>query len=145
MNNCPRTSSPRWPRNGLTLIEVLAALVILATLLTGLLLTKNRALKQQALAERRLQAVAAADLIMERMWTTNGLSASQAGDVPDRSEFRWRILANDSPDLADVSLRTMSLEILGRSDDTVLARVQWLAVRPSPTTQPASKWKGGKS
>jgi prepilin-type N-terminal cleavage/methylation domain-containing protein len=59
-----RTSSRRRLEHGVTLIEVLAGLVILGTLVAALALARGRAMRQYADAELRLQAARAADAML---------------------------------------------------------------------------------
>lgn len=60
------TSSPHSP--GFTLLEVLAALVVLGTLMTGAMLAKSRYARQTALAERKLEAIRSVDDLLQGWW-----------------------------------------------------------------------------
>jgi type II secretory pathway pseudopilin PulG len=119
---------------------VLAALVILATLLTGVMLAKSKAVRQQALAERRLEAVAAADELLSRWWESGASPVSaDSGEIPRNPKLRWRTgvvsAARDSQNPFDV----VCLEIVGTSDDQVLARVQWWAPPAAQQEQSTSR------
>ena len=74
----------------MTLIEVMAALAILGSLLVGILLAKNRLSQQSALASRRLDAVAAADgLLTSWRHSEEGIPREASGEVPGYNGFAW--------------------------------------------------------
>jgi prepilin-type N-terminal cleavage/methylation domain-containing protein len=138
-----RRSDLRGRRSGLTLLEVLAALAILATLLAGLLLAKGKAMHQLGLAERRLKAVAAADALMEQWWEREALPKREAsGDCPGEAELWWRIGVAGAKKDGSNPLNVVSLEVIGRNDGQVLAKVQWWAM-PGQAMAAADKSNDG--
>jgi len=85
------TSSPRWTP-GLTLIEVVAALAILGTILVGIVLAQSRHAEQRVTAARKQVAVRAAERMLDTWWTDPaGVPHDGAGVVEGHPDLRWRI------------------------------------------------------
>ena len=77
---------------GTTLIEVIAALVILGTILSALLIARGRFTRQELVAQRRLEAIHALDELVNR-WMTGPASAvpvQSSGALSDSSKQVWR-------------------------------------------------------
>jgi prepilin-type N-terminal cleavage/methylation domain-containing protein len=124
-------------RAGLTLIEVIAALVILGTLLVGIVLSRSRHSRQIALAERKMQAVRAADGLLTRWWSSpEGIPLGNSGQVESDPSLRWRTEVRPDPTLEKLDVRVVRLEILetrstGQAEgDEVLTRVELLLANP---------------
>ena len=78
-------------RRGLTLVEVVAGLALLSALLVTVLTAKSRATRQLASANRRLEAVAAADRLLVGWWQDRAHFPRQSsGRVPGDAGFAWR-------------------------------------------------------
>ncbi len=94
-SRCSRYTSTRTAaRPGVTLVEVLAALVLLAGCVTVLLLAQARAWQQQAAnAEQRQAAALAEPLILE--WRRSGQDIGWSGeaDFEDRPGWSWQCTA----------------------------------------------------
>jgi hypothetical protein len=103
----------------MTLVEVVGALGLLATLLVALLLARARYTHQAALAQRRLQAVAAADALLAT-WHQDPRSLPRAGSgaVGGEGQLSWRTQRVVSPAVNDMGAAVVRLEIL---DDRVEA------------------------
>jgi len=87
----PRTSRAK-SRRGTTLIEVLAGLVVLGTLLASMAVARGRFMRQWADADRRLQAVHGADALLAR-WLASPAShvpAPSSGALDGAPGFTWR-------------------------------------------------------
>src|SRR3954470_6964454 len=94
MNGTYRKSSrlPARPSpSGLTLVEVIAGLALLSTLLVAVLGTKARVTRQWAHAQRKLEAVAAADKLLAGWWATPAtFPRRSAGIVSGDAGLAWR-------------------------------------------------------
>src|SRR5436190_9188313 len=78
-------------RLAMTLVEVVAGLALLGTLLAAVLVVRARYAHQSAAAERRLQAVAAADALLSA-WHRDppSLPRSGSGHVEGDAQLAWR-------------------------------------------------------
>lgn len=78
-------------RPGLTLIEVVAGLALMGTLLTTLLLAHSAHARQVRAAQDKLAAVDALDGLLTR-WEVAGTSAPRRdeGELPGHPELVWR-------------------------------------------------------
>lgn len=85
---------------GVTLIEVVAALVLAATVLSSTLVAYGRAVKQRSLAERRLVAAELADALFQQWLSEDGIpmpdldsSEITEGELvaKDGSQWIWKI------------------------------------------------------
>jgi hypothetical protein len=105
----------------MTLIEVTAALALLGSLAVALLLVRARTVRQDALAARRLSAVAAADALLSD-WREKDLRipCPSQGDAPGGQDLAWRthtVTATDAGgdgNLDELGLRVVRLEVLDR-------------------------------
>src|SRR3954454_16567129 len=99
-------------RRGVTLIEVLAGLVLLGTVLASVMIARGRFVRQWAQAEQRLAAVHAADAMLAQ-WLSAG---SQAVPVPaqgrldDQPGYVWRTRRVPSPQADELSAGVVRLE-----------------------------------
>src|SRR3954454_13523328 len=87
-------------RRGVTLIEVLAGLVLLGTVLASVLIARGRFVRQWAQAEQRLASVHAADAMIAR-WMSGGPQAVPVpaqGAVDDLPGYTWRTRWIPSPE-----------------------------------------------
>src|SRR5690242_15468676 len=90
-------------RPAMTLVEVVGALALLAALLVALLLAKARCTHQAALAQRRVQAVAAADALLAT-WHQDPRSLPRAasGTLAGDQQFAWRTQTLSNPAANDL-------------------------------------------
>jgi hypothetical protein len=120
----------------MTLVEVVGGLGLLATLLVALLLAKARFTRQAAAADRRLQAVAAADALLSG-WHQDprSLPRSGGGAVSGDGQFSWRTQRVANAPINDMGAAVVRLEILDdRSEaaaNPVVTSVEFV-VEPEP-------------
>src|SRR5438046_9949256 len=96
-----KTSSPARAR-GVTLIEALAGLVILGTLLVSITIARGRFVRQRAQAEQKIAAAAAVDALVSKWMAGNGSSIplSAAGQLDGLPNHNWHThVIEKKPDL----------------------------------------------
>jgi type II secretory pathway pseudopilin PulG len=137
-----KTSSPTPARRGVTLIEALAGLVILGTLLVSITIARGRFIRQRALAEQKLAATAAVDQLVSR-WMAGGTSAiptNAQGTLDDLPALTWRTHILHDRAAADLSASIVRLEVTDRkSTATPILTLDLLRRddRRAPTTRGA--------
>lgn len=97
---------------GLTLIEVVAAIAILGTLLVGVVLAKSRHTRQAALAQTKMQAVLLTDELIAGWWDSiEGVPIGDEGGFTETDALRWETrLVNNSP-IASLGARVVRVEV----------------------------------
>ena len=117
----------------LTLVEVLAALVLLAGTVTTLLLAQSRALEQQsATAERNEASRLAEELIQHWRLVDEDLSVDGQGALDAQPGWVWRRWVEEYATDGDAMLVRVHLEVLrvlDRSDPRTVAEYEWLEPR----------------
>src|SRR5215204_1556207 len=112
----PACAKPR----GATLIEALAGLVVLGTLLVSITIARGRFVRQRALAEQKIAASTAVDALVSKWMAANGsaipISAAGGLDGLPRHTWRTRVIEN-KPDLHASIVR---LQVTNESNATVL-------------------------
>ena len=107
---------------GVTIVEVLGALVLLGTVLVSILTAQGQFTRQLASAERRLEAVRAADHLLILWWQDRSkLPRSGAGAVDDAgivkrsssasSGLTWRTTTLANHDYEKLGMEVIRLEI----------------------------------
>jgi type II secretory pathway pseudopilin PulG len=120
MNRRFPTSSLAW--HGMTLVEVVAGLALLGTLLVSLLLTKSALAKQRAVAEQKLAAVAACDRVLAEHRVAGRLLPRSGGGMSHG--YRWRSEVIRRQQVQDVTLDVMRVWVTSERDDKPLAEVE---------------------
>src|SRR5882672_678909 len=93
MKNRSRTSSPaRAKARAATLIEALAGLVVLGTLLVSITIARGRFVRQRALAEQKIAAATAVDALVSKWMAGSGsaIPLSDAGPLYGLPSHTWR-------------------------------------------------------
>lgn len=109
-------SSRCWRPAGLTLIEVVASIAILGTILVGALFAAARHTRQLAHAQRCRLAVRAADELIATWWSAPaGVPVNESGAVPDDAAFTWRTTLIKNDGVAQLGARVVRIEILDAS------------------------------
>lgn len=76
---------------GLTLVEVLAALALLSTLLVGILMASNRHTEQIRRSRQTLEVLHRVDALLYRWTGSGGMVPRKAnGQIPGRDELIWK-------------------------------------------------------
>jgi type II secretory pathway pseudopilin PulG len=126
-------------RAGLTLVEVVAGLALLSTLLVAVLTTKARVTRQWANAHRRLEAVSAADRLLATWWQdVDRFPRRAAGLVPGNTSFTWRTTPIANPELKALNVSVIRLEILDGRNALASAEIVLDDDRPRKTDTFAS-------
>ncbi len=119
----------RRARRGLTLVEVVAGLALLATLLVSILMAYGLHSGQIRAAQDRLEAIHLADELLNS-WTATG-SMPAVGEQErlngDRQDLWWRIVDGSTSGRPQNGLRTVRLEVVRRAfgtPDTVVTSVE---------------------
>src|SRR5947209_13143962 len=88
----PKPSQARTRCRAMTLIEVIAGLVILGTILASLAIARGRFARQWSAADRKLAAVRALDALVADWMNVPGSSVplNRQAAVPDAPKFIWR-------------------------------------------------------
>jgi prepilin-type N-terminal cleavage/methylation domain-containing protein len=84
-------------RAGLTLIEVVAAIALIGTLLTAMVLARSRHVHQLAVADQQDRLVHAADALISRWWAdAAGVPVGASGTIDGDPPLRWstQVIAN---------------------------------------------------
>lgn len=126
----------RSPR-GLTLIEVLASLALLGTLLVALVQARGDHLRQWTLAQRKLEAVDAAERLLEAWWA-DPATLPRSGSGTLDGGWRWRTQVREAPALEHEALHAelVRLEVLEAEGPKVLVTIDLFVPRP-PEPPPA--------
>jgi prepilin-type N-terminal cleavage/methylation domain-containing protein len=99
-------------RRGLTLVEVIAGLVLLATLLTSVLAAFKTHAGQIRAARDRLKASELAEGLLGDWMARNQLPAvGTQKPLPDTEGWMWRVLANEPQLSGAAPVRTVRVEI----------------------------------
>lgn len=110
----------RCRRTGLTLIEVLAATVLLGVLLAGVVVASARHTRQTRLAQDRLAALEVADRLLTDWVLVRGGAIDEAeGLVEGRPGWRWRVSGRFEPSLAPLGAHVGRLEIVDTAATSV--------------------------
>lgn len=87
-----------WRGKGMTLIEVVAAVAILGTVLVGIVLAQSRHTRQRSMAARQAVAVQVADAMLSAWWASpDGVPRDAGGGVDGYPGLHWRtrVVAHD--------------------------------------------------
>lgn len=105
-------------RSGMTLVELLAALALVGTLLVMLTLAQSRIAAQCARAERRQAAVKLADQLLARWWcAAPSVPVPAAGQVSGDPFLSWRTSYVGNKVAHALQIRFVRLEIVEKALD----------------------------
>lgn len=132
-----KPSSGRCARTGLTLIEVVAGIALLATLLVSVLAAYRDHARQIKRASARLSAVNALDDLLAQFHDANKLPPpGSAGDVVGIPNLRWQASQRAS-DIPQTTILAIAVLESTTTQDEALAKVE-LLVRPGESNEPTA-------
>ena len=81
------------PSRGFTLLEVVAALILMGSVLAGSILAFSRHRKQLANAEKRIEATMIADQLLQQLSSQpGGIPTNARGTIPQHPRWIWQDL-----------------------------------------------------
>jgi len=99
--------------SGLTLIEVVAGLALLGTLLTTIVLAKAKYIRQGASANRRMRAVLAADSLLTSWWQDlASFPRASTGQINGDQPLIWQTRLMDHETVPGLVADVVRLEII---------------------------------
>ena len=139
---------------GLTLIEVVAAMTLLGTLLVAVVMTTGKLTASSHLATKRVEAYRAADKLITGWWgDTENFPKNDSGKVEGHEMWQWKTSTVEA-EIKNVDAELVTLEIVETDKEAEpLARVEFLLKKitkdndknedetnseTQPTTQPAT-------
>lgn len=118
------------PRQGLTLIEVTVGIALASTLLAGIMLASGRNARQARAAQLRLEAVDAAEELLQS-WFAEEASAPRGatGTFADHDRFRWRTEVRQRQQIGQQVVEVVRLDVLMMQDnqEKIVTQVEFLA------------------
>src|SRR6266566_405840 len=108
-----KTSSPARAR-GVTLIEALAGLVILGTLLVSITIARGRFIRQRGLAEQKIAAAAAVDRLIAKWMAGSGaaIPVSAQGPLDGVANHSWRTHTIHDQSASEMGASIVRLEVI---------------------------------
>jgi hypothetical protein len=101
----------------LTLIEVVASLAILGTLLVSMLMARQRYSRQWTLAVRKGEAVSAADQLLSEWWRDpRKLPLEGRGVIAGHPDLMWRTRTMDNRDADALDAQVVRLEVFTQAE-----------------------------
>ena len=133
--NSPWRLPLRAKPSGLTLIEVIAALAILALLLGGVMTAKRSARQQWGRAGHQLQALTMLDEMLADLSQLQTAWAPGTGPIEASPEgWTWQIEMMSTPTADALQAQVATVQIVD-AQQKVLAQVQMLVPNDSPQAQ----------
>lgn len=125
-----------FPRNdslgAFTLIEVLAGLAILSSVLVGVVLARSEHSRQWIDAQHRLEAIEAADKLASTWWSQSRFPAPGHGTTGKKTLFHWRTTRKTNRDLESHGVQPIRLELFDSSpgeNSTPIIHVDFLLIQ----------------
>ncbi len=102
-------------KRGLTLLEVIVALVLMGGVVVSTLLAFSTHRRQLALATERIEATRLADTLLSQLrGRRGGIPLERFGEVPGKPGWFWQTRSVGRAVLADVPMRVIRFEIRRR-------------------------------
>ena len=128
MKRKSKTFSRRWA-GGFTLVEALAGMAILGTLLTTIVVANARLISQAGRAKLRVEACEIADGLLGKWWARrDDFPRNDSGDVPRHEGWRWRTrtIQNESAETLNAEVVTLEIFAPDWQDTLPTVRVEIL-------------------
>ena len=142
------TSSARCRHRGVTLIEALAGLVILGTLLAGVTTARSRANEQYAQSQQRLAASRALDALIAQWYAspTSTVPLNAHGALPQAQHLQWRTTTRSDAATTPIHAVIARVEVFDPASRSrlPLLSVDLLVPAPRPATQPTTRPGGAQ-
>ncbi|MGB0766889.1 MAG: type II secretion system protein [Phycisphaeraceae bacterium] len=107
----------------MTLIEVVAAIAILGTLLVGVVLAKSSHTRQLSLAQSKSQAVRLTDALIASWWQTpDGVPVDESGSFGPGIDLRWQTRVVDNAAIDSLGARVVRVEVIADDPQARLDR-----------------------
>lgn len=126
-------NSYRPKNNGFTLIEVIASLMLVGTLLVAVLMAHRRTTQQTRLAQQRLTAITALDQLLTLRANPNEQEAGDlqqpTGKIPGSNPYHWRTIERNDPAAESFGAMILRIEVFNPEFEQgeTLANVELLA------------------
>jgi|GEM_PF-2739955 len=111
--------STTCPRRGMTLIEVVAGLALLGTMLVAIFVIHARLIRQTALAHRKAAAVQATDALLTKWsvdWSTLPIGTEEPLD--DHPQMSWSVIEVANPEVEALGAKAVELRVTDSQADT---------------------------
>src|SRR5437016_4406954 len=108
--------APRGTRAAMTLIEIVAGLVILGTILASLAIARGRFARQWADADRRLAAARSLDALIAQWMDASPpqVPLNRQGTLGDNTKLIWRTRVLRDPSAARLGAAVVRVEVFQR-------------------------------
>ena len=119
-----------WRRRAFSLVEVVASVMLVGTLLVAVLVAHRRAITQTRLAQRRLDAVEVLEaLLIARQGPEAEEYQLARGKAPGSNPFLWRSMLRDEAALIELGASVLRIELYDPAfkEGETLASVELLA------------------
>ena len=105
-------------RRGTTLVEVIAALVILGTILAAMLIARGRFVRQDVQARRKIEATRALDTLVGGWMNgpTSAIPVQSTGSFPDAPDQIWSTRVIRDPSAEEIGARVLRVDVFDRSE-----------------------------
>jgi len=115
----------RSRRSGLTLIEVVAAIAILGTILVGVVLARSRHSRQLAQSRQQARAVRVADEQIAEWWSgPMGIPVDRRGVSTEDDSYEWETRIVRNPAVEKLGARIVRVSIYERDSESEQPRVR---------------------
>lgn len=114
--------------SGFTLVEVVASIALVGTLLVTILMAYGRTARQVRLAQKRLAAIEAADQLMQQwLLDPQTVPIDQSGTISEEDRLEWRTQSIEKEGTEMLGVEVVRLEVFDHMrPDEILASVEFL-------------------